>query len=117
MHKKSFALGRGREPAIEADKIERRRPPFGGEKRRGELECINSAQRIYPKEAPCSFQNSIHRFDAAPAPGESIKTFKGHGRATVAPSGVNRFSRSAREMADAHSTGVPHQTIVPGSLR
>ena len=44
-HRESFAARCGREPVIDADELERRRPSSGGEEGGGELKGIGSAKK------------------------------------------------------------------------
>jgi len=64
-----------------------------------------------PEEAPGGLENVFYRLDPVPVPGEGIQPFEGLGR------GLGREVTLSFQTAEAHSTGVPHQAIIPGSLR
>ncbi|HEY0554650.1 MAG TPA: hypothetical protein VGG20_10305 [Thermoanaerobaculia bacterium] len=79
-HRESFALGGDYKTVVEADELERRGPPLGGQKGGGKLKGIASAEGMDPEETPSGFENSFDGLDPMPLLGQSIQAFKGLGR-------------------------------------
>ena len=105
----TLALGGDHKPVIEADELERRGPPFGREEGRSELKGVGRAERMNPKEAPRGFEDGFHRLDPMPMPGEGVQAFQSFGCRLRGKAALS----FRREMAEAHSTSVPHQAITP----
>ena len=109
-HEPFFARCGGK-PIVERDDFERRRPSLRRDKRSGKLERVCGAQRMHAQKSHGRFTNRVARLDLVPRAGQPtqpIERVDGR-RSSSAP------SRSRREIADAHSTSVPHHTSIAAS--